>query len=71
MEDELKEKKVNNLNKWKYSLYATIVALIVFNNSTYKLVNNVINVCDKKGCPTEFGFTIHLIVFTIIIRLLM
>jgi len=64
--------KLTNNEKWLYTLYTTIIFVLVSNPYTYKLVNSILgNICDKKGCPTTFGFIIHTIVFTIVLRLIM
>ena len=28
-------------------------------------------VCDKSGCPTTFGYLLHALVFTLLLRLMM
>lgn len=64
--------KLTNLEKWLYTLYTTIVFILVSNPYTYKLVNSILgNISDKKGCPTAFGFVVHTIVFMLILRLIM
>ena len=67
--------QADGIDKWRYTLYTTIVLLIVLNPFTYKLVNSlfksVIKICDSNGCPTTSGFLIHSAVFTIIVRYLM
>jgi hypothetical protein len=69
---EKKQCKLTNYEKWLYTLYTTIVFVLVSNPFTYKLVNSILgNICDKKGCPTPFGFIVHTIVFTLILRLIM
>jgi len=64
--------KLTNYEKWLYTLYTTIIFILVSNPFTYKLVNSILgNISDKKGCPTPFGFIVHTIVFTLILRLIM
>uniref|UniRef100_A0A6C0EAQ2 Uncharacterized protein n=1 Tax=viral metagenome TaxID=1070528 RepID=A0A6C0EAQ2_9ZZZZ len=63
-------------NKWKYTLYTTIIVLLIFNPFTYKLVNSLLSnlvgkIASNDGCPTLLGLAIHAIVFTLIIRLIM
>ena len=63
-------------NKWKYTLYTTIIVLLIFNPFTYKLVNSLLSnlvgkIANNDGCPTLLGLAIHAIVFTLIIRLIM
>jgi|TARA_B110000483_G_C17797206_1_gene389921 hypothetical protein len=67
-----KKHTLTNLKKWEYTLYTTLVAFLVFNSITYSTLNTLINgICDSKGCPTNLGFILHLIVFTFLIRMLM
>jgi hypothetical protein len=67
-----KQCKLTNYEKWFYTLYTTIIFILVSNPFTYKLVNSLIgNISDKKGCPTTFGFIVHSVVFTLILRGLM
>ena len=64
--------KLTNYEKWLYTLYTTIIFILVSNPLTYKFVNSIVgNISTKKGCPTLFGFIIHTIVFTLILRLVM
>jgi hypothetical protein len=69
---DCKKGSLTNSEKWLYTLYTTIIFILVSNPYTYKLVNSILgNICDKKGCPTPFGFIIHTIVFTLILRAIM
>lgn len=62
----------DNYQKWKYTLYTTIIFLIVVNPATFLLVNSLIGslikICDTKGCPTMNGLLVHALVFTIVLR---
>lgn len=62
-------------DKWRFTLYTVIVALLIFNPWTYKLVNSLlsglIGTIANNGCPNVLGFSVHLIVFTLIVRFLM
>ncbi len=77
--ENLKEKSVHdlptNVQKWMYTLYTTLIAIAIFNPYTYKLTNrllySVTGPLAKGGCPTSVGFGIHLVVFTLILRLVM
>jgi hypothetical protein len=67
---------INSSDKWRFTLYTTLVLFILFNPWTYnlvdKLVSNIIgHTANQVGCPTVLGFTVHLIIFTIIIRYMM
>jgi len=65
----------SSADKWKYTLYTTVLFLIIVNPMTYKLVNMIfgklMKVCDKSGCPTTFGYLLHALVFTLLLRLMM
>ena len=68
--------EINSFKKWKYTLYTSFVLLILFNPFTYQFVNSLLakfigNIASPNGCPTLLGFTLHLILFTIIIRYIM
>tara|TARA_B100000886_G_scaffold220664_2_gene153383 strand:- start:19008 stop:19277 length:270 start_codon:yes stop_codon:yes gene_type:complete len=62
-------------DKWRYTLYTTILFLIIVCPLTYKLVNailgGIVRICDKKGCPTGAGIIVHAVVFTLLLRCLM
>jgi hypothetical protein len=63
---------LTNDKKWLYTLYTTLIFILVSNPMTYKLVNSILgNVSDKNGCPTAFGLFVHTVVFTLILRLIM
>lgn len=72
-----KNEKLDNYNKWKYTLYTTIVFLIVVNPAVYTLVNGITNglfgvkIADNTGCPNMIGIILHALVFTLVLRLLM
>jgi hypothetical protein len=67
--------KVTGADKWRYTLYTTVLFLIIVNPMTYKLVNmllgSLVKICDSKGCPTMLGIVVHAIVFTLLLRCLM
>ena len=69
--------------KWKYTLYTAVIALLVFNQVAYRLVHRVlrscIKVCSKcecKGCkkncccrgPTRAGLVIQVVLFALLLR---
>jgi len=63
-------------DKWRYTLYTTVLLLILFNPITYKVMNGLLSsivgpISSNTGCPTMLGFGIHALLFTIILRLLM
>lgn len=65
----------SNADKWRYTLYTTVIFLIVVHPQTYRLVNhllgNIVKISDKCGCPTMAGIVVHAIVFTLIVRYMM
>lgn len=66
--------KLGTENKWKYTLYTTLVFVIVANPLSYIFLNRLLKSFVKianNGCPTTLGFIIITIAFTLIIRLLM
>lgn len=65
-------------DKWRYTLYTTLVLLILFNPWTFRGVNSVVTslqkgwiIASKDGCPTLLGFLVHAVVFTLIVRYMM
>ena len=63
-------------DKWRYTLYTTILLLILFNPLTYNLVNSLLSrfvgpIASNNGCPTTLGFFLHATVFTFIVRYMM
>ena len=62
----------SNQDKWRYTLYTTIIFLLVVNPQTYKLVNSLIGntfkIADSAGCPTINGILVHSLVFTLLLR---
>jgi len=63
-------------DKWRFTLYTSIVVVLLFNPTTYKFVNSLLanligRIADQVGCPTQLGFLVHVIVFTLVIRYLM
>jgi hypothetical protein len=68
--------KQTNADKWKYTLYTTVILLVVFNPETYKLTDAFLSgllgsLANKAGCPTWAGFGVHVVVFTLLLRGLM
>lgn len=65
-----------NVDKWRYTLYTTVLFLIIVNPYTYKLVNSLLQsvvgkIADSAGCPTTVGILVHAVVFTVILRYMM
>lgn len=59
--------------KTKYTLFTTLIFLVVINPETYKLVDGLLKnvvgkVANSRGCPTEIGTLIHAFVFTVLLR---
>lgn len=67
--------KPTNMDKWRYTIYTTILFLIIVNPYTYKLVHSVlksiVKIADSNGCPTYSGMLVHAVVFTLLLRWLM
>lgn len=70
-----KDEKLSNFNKWKYTIYTSIILFVIFNPYTYTLSNSIfgkiIGKTEIKGCPTILGLIIHIIIFTFVIRYVM
>ena len=67
---------VTSSDKWRYTLYTTVVLLILFNPWTYMFVNSLLSdftgpISNRAGCPTITGFILHAALFTIIVRYMM
>jgi len=66
----------NYYDKWRFTLYTTLVLVILFNTWTYKIVDSFLgnlvgSIASKDGCPTLLGFGIHVLLFTLVIRYIM
>ena len=63
---------IDNQKKWKYSIIAAVIFLIVACPYTYSIVHDLlksfVKIIDSNGCPTNAGCIIHAIVFTLILR---
>lgn len=67
---------VDSTDKWRFTLYTTLVLLIFFNPWTYNLVDSIVSkfighTAIQGGCPTLLGFTVHVVIFTLVIRYMM
>jgi len=74
--DKDNQKKLQSADKWRYTLYTTLVLILLFNPWAYKLVNSLISgivgpIANKDGCPNWLGLIIHAAVFTLVIRYMM
>ena len=62
-------------DKWRWTIYTTILFLIIVNPMTYKLdqklLGNVVKIADASGCPTMNGILVHAGVFTLLLKLMM
>ena len=63
-------------DKWRFTFYTVLVAILIFNPLTYKLVNSLLSgflgsIANAAGFPTTVGFCVHIVVYTLIIRYLM
>jgi hypothetical protein len=71
-----KNKKLQNAEKWKYTLITTAIFVIVVHPMTFRLVDRLLGkilckVASKSGCPTMCGLLIHTVVFTLALRYVM
>ena len=67
---------VDSSDKWRFTLYTTLVLIILFNPWTYNLVDSLVSkiighTANQGGCPTLLGFAVHVIIFTLVIRYIM
>ena len=66
-----------SLDKWRYTLYTTLVFLIIVNPYTYQLTQKLFGpflgkiASESNGCPTNVGILLHAVVFTLILRVMM
>lgn len=86
MADEPQEKKENvqtpegfsgrdSAMKWKYTIWTTIIFLLIANPYTFKMVHKLLGkfvyIANRDGCPSTTGLLVHAVVFALIIRYLM
>ena len=67
---------LTNYDKWRFTLYTTLVLIVLLNPWTYIAMNTLFSrwlgpFSSKSGCPTWLGFVVHVILFTLVIRFLM
>ena len=71
------QKPFTNADKWRVTLYTTVIFFIVSAPFLYILVDKILGrllgfrVASSSGCPTLGGLFIHTVVFTLIVRALM
>lgn len=70
------EKYYTNTDKWRVSLLAGLVFLLISAPMLYRLVDRLLrpvglNVADETGCPTTTGLLVHTAVFVVVVRLMM
>jgi hypothetical protein len=64
---------VDNIMKWKISIFSMILFLIVTHNATYTLSNNLFEnmlgkTIDENGKITNIGYILHALVFILLVR---
>lgn len=69
-------RELTSFDKWRFTLYTTVLLLILFNPWMYLFVNRLLGsligtIANKEGCPTVLGFIVHAVVFTLLLRGLM
>ena len=66
-----------NKEKWIISGWSTLAFFIITNPITYRITNFLMFInpafatINTNGCPTIFGYTLHLLVFFFTVRLMM
>ena len=74
-EYENQEYENQEYNKWKYSILGGLVFFILSSPIMYKIVNvllnNILQIINKHGCPNMYGLLIHSIVYTLLIIAMM
>lgn len=64
---KLKSLEMNNQNL----IYISTILFIILNlPQVYHLVNKLVPVVDKKGCPTMSGVIVHAIVFFVLMKII-
>lgn len=71
-----KEKRLRNMDKWRYTLWTTLIYLIISHPVTYSLTNRHIGplIGTPLSCatgPTAAGIVVHAIVFAVVLRFMM
>jgi len=69
-------RQLTSSDKWRFTLYTTVLLLLLFNPWMYLFVNKLVGhivgtIANKEGCPTMLGFIVHAVVFTVLLRGLM
>lgn len=64
------------MDKWRYTIWTTIVFLLIVNPYTYQLTHKLFSgilgsISSPTGCPTMVGIGLHAVVFTLIVRYMM
>lgn len=68
---------IDSVGKWKISLMAGLLFIVISSPLLYKLVQKLINkvadvdIANDDGCPNFYGLVLHGIVFMLITRLMM
>ena len=61
--------------KWKYTIWTTILFLLIANPYTFKMVHKLLGkfvyIANRDGCPSTTGLLVHAAVFALILRYLM
>ena len=60
-----------NSDKWRFTLYTVIMVILLFNNYAFIAMNRLVGKfipIYKNGCSTLPGFTVHLMIFTLVLR---
>jgi hypothetical protein len=64
----------SNQQKWKYTLYTSLVFIVITNPIMYKITTQLLKPIFKvsmNGSPTIYGLSLHTVIFTLIVRYMM
>lgn len=61
-----KREDLNDVLKWKYSLYSALLFFVFSSPEMYKLTTHILPT-SNNGCPTSVGLFVHTIVFMLAI----
>ena len=65
-------KSPSEIQKWKITLFSTVIFLVVISPFTYHLTNSlfetILGTIAINGCPTFTGLLLHTVVYILIVR---
>jgi hypothetical protein len=74
--------KPSSTEKWSISVWSVLAVFVIFNPVTYWITNKLFGLLGAHtlqmdegpltfAAPTMFGFTLHLVVFFLLVRVMM